>query len=133
MATSKEEIKVGDFTEVFKELSGLVKENYLLGFETIASLIEENQKFVNSQLDQYLSLQKEFADSIKAAYEGLPKGFNGLPFSSNFDHLTEVQREYVGLVRNLYDKFSKNSLTLTQKATENAFKALDNCIRLFNI
>jgi len=33
----KEEIRVADFTEVFKDLSGLVKDNYLSSLQAISS------------------------------------------------------------------------------------------------
>lgn len=133
MAVTKEQATVGDFTDVFKNLNGLVKENYMLGFETFLALVEENQKFVNSQLDQYTSLQKEFVDSVKEAYDGLPKGFNALPFSTNVDHFAESQKGYVTLARNFYDKISKNTLGLTQQTAENTFKAVEDYIKLFNV
>ena len=49
----RQELKVGDITDVVKEATGLVRENYLIGLELTSSLWEKNlrEKVLNSKLD----------------------------------------------------------------------------------
>jgi len=49
----RHELKVGDITDIVKEATGLVKENYLVGLELTSSLWEKNlrEKVLNSKLD----------------------------------------------------------------------------------
>jgi len=49
----RQELKVGDITDVVEEATGLVKENYLVGLELTSSLWEKNlrEKVLNSKLD----------------------------------------------------------------------------------
>src|SRR5919108_1944246 len=130
----KEEVRVGDFTEVFKGLSGLVKDNYLSNLKITLSLWEENQRFANAQIDQFLATQKEYAEQIKAAAERfVPKevvSFWNNSYSKvldgNFDRLAEVQREYINLARSASEKFTREAIALTQKTAEKAFSVFDD-------
>ncbi len=125
--------KVEDFSEVLQELHGLVKDNYMLGFEALATLIEENKKFIDSQYEQFFALQKELLETTKAACDGLTKGFAEFPIAANIDRLTKIQEDNVALLQNLIDRFSRNTLNLTQKATENAFKVFEDYAKIFNV
>ena len=133
MAEKKKEVevKVEDFSDFVKGLSGLVKENYLSGLELSLSLWEENQKFVNAQLEQLFTAQKEYAAQLKSNLEKLPKEFPHFYFDGNFDRLTNAQKEYIKLVRNVSDKLAKDFINLTQKATEKAFSAFEDHLNLF--
>jgi hypothetical protein len=133
----KEEVKVADFTEIFKGLSGLVRENYLSNLKITLSLWEENQKFANAQIDQFLATHKEYAEQLKAATEKfLPKevvsfwnsGYSKV-FDGNFDRLTEVQREYINLARSASEKFTKEAINLTQKTAEKAFSVFEEYLK----
>ena len=133
----KEEVKVADFTEIFKGLSGLVRENYLSNLKITLSLWEENQKFANAQIDQFLATHKEYAEQLKAATEKfLPKevvsfwnsGYSKV-FDGNFDRLTEVQREYINLARSASEKFTKEAMNLTQKTAEKAFSVFEEYLK----
>jgi hypothetical protein len=133
----KEEAKVADFTEVFKGLSGLVKENYLSNLKIALSLWEENQRFANAQIDQFLTTQKEYAGQIKAATEKfLPKevvsflnsGYSKV-LDGGFDRVTEVQREYINLARSASERFAKEAINLTQKTAEKAFSVFEEYLK----
>ncbi|MCI0455278.1 MAG: hypothetical protein L0Y68_09840 [Candidatus Dadabacteria bacterium] len=65
----KEEVKVSDFTENFKSLAGLVRENYLANLKLFLSLWEDNIKFANAQFEQNLLTQKGYADQLKGILE----------------------------------------------------------------
>lgn len=133
----KEEARVADFTEVFKGLSGLVKENYLSNLRIALSLWEENQKFANAQIDQFLSTQKEYAEQLKAGTEKfLPKevvGFLNNGYSKvlggNFDRVVEVQREYINLARSASERFTKEAINLTHKTAEKAFSVFEEYLK----
>ncbi len=134
----KEEVRVADFTEVFKGLSGLVKDNYLSNLKIALSLWEENQKFANAQIDQFLATQKEYVEQVKAATEKfLPKevasfwnsGYSKV-FDGNFDRLTEVQKEYISLARSASERFTKEAINLTQKTAEKAFSVFEEYLGL---
>ena len=57
----RQELKIADITDAFKEISGLIKENYrLLGLELTSSLYEENLKVLSSQLDKRFVLQGDY-------------------------------------------------------------------------
>lgn len=133
----KEEVKVADFTEVLKGLNGLVKENYLSNLKIALSLLEENQKFANAQIDQFLATQKEYTEQIKAATEKfLPKEVVSFwnssysrVFDGNLERLAEVQREYINLARGASERFTKEAIHLTQKTAEKAFSVFEEYLR----
>src|SRR5574341_1032180 len=74
----KEEVKDSDFTENFKSLTGLVKENYLASLKLFLSLWEDNLKFANAQFDQFLSTQKEYNEQLKGIFEKFSGQTTGL-------------------------------------------------------
>jgi predicted nucleic acid-binding Zn-ribbon protein len=136
----KEEVRVADFTEVFKGLGGFIKESYLSNLNIALSLWEENRKFANARIDQFLATQKEYAEQLKAASERfLPKEavsfWNGnyKTFDVNFERLAEVQRDYINLVRSVSEKFAKETVSLTQKTTEKAFSAFEEYLRFIGV
>jgi hypothetical protein len=131
MADKKKEVKVEDFSEFFKDVSGLVKENYLSSINVALSLWEENQKFVNSQIEQLFTIQREYAEQLKATVEKYSKNTPGSNLNGNLDRITSAQREYVSLLKSVSDKATKDWISLTQKVTERAFSAFEENLRLF--
>jgi hypothetical protein len=133
----KEEVRVADFNEVFKGLSGLVKENYLSNLKIALSLWEENMKFANAQIDQFLATQREYAEQVKAATEKFfPKevvSFWNNSYSKvldgSFDRVAEVQKEYINLARSASERFTKESINLTQKTAEKAFSVFEEYLK----
>lgn len=131
MVEKKKEVKVEDFSELVKGIGGLVKDSYLSGLEFTLSLWEENQRFIDSQIEQFFKVQKGYIEQLQSALERLPKDFPSLYSNGNLDRLTSAQREYVKLVRNVSDKFTKDLLNLTHKAAEKAFAAFEESLNLF--
>ncbi|MER3445908.1 MAG: hypothetical protein C4291_03300 [Candidatus Dadabacteria bacterium] len=133
----KEEAKVADFTEVFKGLSGLVKDNYLSNLKIVLSIWEENQRLANAQIDHFLTTQKEYAEQLKAASERfLPKevvsfwngGYSKVLYG-NFDRLAEIQREYINLARSTSERFTKEAINLSQKTAEKTFSVFEEYLK----
>ena len=63
---ANEEVRVdgsNGFSTVFKVLSGLVRENYSSGLKTTLSFWEENQRFANAQVEQFLTIHKDYIDT----------------------------------------------------------------------
>jgi hypothetical protein len=136
----KEEVKVTDFTEVFKGLTGLVRENYLSSLQLALSFWGENLKFANAQIEQLLVIQKEYAIQAKAIFERFPgeatnfwSGSYLKAFDGNFDRLAGAQRNYITLVRNVSEKFAKDTANLTQKTAEKTLSVLEEYLSLFKV
>ena len=130
--TLKDALKVKDFSEVIKGVTGLVRENYQNGFEFAISLWEENLKVLNAQVDQWLNLQQEYTNTVRDLYEKLPKEapafWDGKAINSEVNRLLAFQKEYLGLVRNVSDKLTKETLSLTKKNIEKTFSLFDDYI-----
>jgi len=133
MAELKEKLKVKDFTDAVKELTGLVKENYLNGVEFALSLWTENQKIWDTQIDQWLNLQQEYINAGKEFYEKLPKDFTAFSKANSADRFIALQKEYVESVRRVSDKLARETLGLAQKNVEKAFSLVDGYLDLFRV
>ena len=136
----KEEIKVSDFTENFKSLTGLVKENYLASLKLFLSLWEDNLKFANAQFDQFLTTQKEYNEQLKGIFEKFSGQTTGLwnsnhqkAFDGAFDRIAGVQRDYVQLVRSTSEKFAKETVSLSQKTADKAFSFFEEYLNLLKV
>lgn len=136
----KEEVKVSDFTENFKNLTGLGRENYHSSLKLFLSLWEDNLKFANAQFEQYLVTQKEYAEQLKSIFEkfsGQTAGFwNGSQqkaFDGAFDRIASVQKDYSQLVRSASEKFAKETFSLTQKTADKAFSFFEEYINLLKV
>lgn len=126
MATPQKQVKVSEFEENFKALSGLVKDNVLLGFETVASMIEEGQKLVNAQFEQYYSMQSDYAEQLKSSINRWMKEFTAFSYpTAAVDTVLEAQKTYAKLIKDTSDRAVNNSFALLRKATENVFSTVE--------
>jgi hypothetical protein len=122
-----------------KELSGLVKESYLSGFEFAVSLWEENVRSLNAQVDYLINAEKDYAKSLKEFYGNLPKEVN--PFGNGnskalddgVDRVVSFQKEYVNAVKSMSDKLTRETRDLTHKNVEKAFSLLDDYLNSFRV
>jgi hypothetical protein len=133
MAELKEKPKVKDFTDTVKEITGLVKENYLNGVEFALSLWTENQKIWDAQIDQWLNLQQEYINAGKEFYEKLPKDITAFSNVNSVDRFITLQKEYVESVRRVSDKLTRETLGLAQKNVEKTFSLIDGYLDLFRV
>jgi len=138
MAEIKETLKVKDFTETVKGITGLVKENYLNGVELALSLWTENLKVLDSQVDQWFGFQQEYVKTGKEWHKKLPKEtetfFNGSSKAiDEFERLLTFQKDYVKSVRTISDKFRKETANITQKNVEKAFSLVEDYLNAFKI
>ncbi len=136
----KVEGKVSDFTENFKNLTGLVRENYHISLKLFLSMWEDNLKFANAQFDQYLATQKDYTEQFKGIFgkfsgqtAGLLNGNQQKAFEEAFDHIAGVQKDYAQLVRGTSERFAKETFSLTQKNAEKAFSFFEEYINLLKV
>ncbi len=141
--TKKAASKVKDITEPAKEFSGLVKENYLNGLDFTFSLLEQNLKVLNSQVDHYFDLEKEFMTNLSEFYKDFPKDFpfakdmpfvKDLPFAKNLpleggikkaaeqlERFVSYRKEQVESARSITEKFAKDARAMAQENIEKVF------------
>ena len=117
--------QVGSFKEFYKGLNGLVKDNVVVGFEAVNTLVEEKQKIADSQLDYVLTVEKDIAKNIKEALKDVP---NNNIFITGLETVAAAQKEYFDLARAYSEKLTKSALELTQKSTEKALASFDEII-----
>ncbi|GEM_PF-2358661 len=70
--TDKANLKVGDYVGMTRELTGLVKENYITGLQLFFSICEENLRIINRQAEELGRLQGESAKLIRESLERFP-------------------------------------------------------------
>jgi aspartyl-tRNA synthetase len=136
----QETLKVKDFTEVVKGVTGLVRENYLNSFEFALSLWEENLRILNAQVDQWQNFQQDYINAGREFYSKFPKEV-ATPWSENLqratnntiDRFVAFQEGYISSVTSASDKFIKKTLSLTQNNIEKAFSLFDDYLTLFRV
>ena len=139
MAEKKDTTKVKDFSEPTKEFSGLVKENFLNGFDFTLSLWEENVKALNTQVDYWLNVEKDFLKTVREFYSKFPKELNpsgngnAKLLEAGSDRIVAFQKEYTDIVKTISDKLTKETRSLTQKNMEKAFSLLDDYLNTFRV
>jgi hypothetical protein len=135
--TKKVASKVKDVTEPAKEFSGLVKENYLNGLDFTFSLFEQNMKVLNSQVDHYFDLEKEFVTNLSEFYKDFPTELpftKDLPFAKDLpldggikkvaeqlERYTSYRKEQVASARSITSKFAKDAHSMAQENVEKVF------------
>jgi hypothetical protein len=121
------EIKVRDYMDTARELTGFVRENYITGFELGLHLWEENLKIINSQIDRWISVQEEYTNLIKDIFDRLPNKevtfWNGDSklASAHIEKMISSQKDYSNIVMNTSDRFMKEAFALMKKVIERTF------------
>ncbi|MGD9650934.1 MAG: hypothetical protein AB7I96_03555 [Candidatus Dadabacteria bacterium] len=123
-----EAVTNGNSGEAIKEISGIVKENYLIGLDAAHSLIEENKRFMDSQLEHLNKIQKEYAEQVKSAVGSMPGEYAKWDISGGLDLLLELQNSCFAAVKKTSDNYTKEFLDLNQKSAERAFSAMDRFV-----
>ena len=133
MSSKKEAPKVvADFTDVVEETTGFVRENYIKSFKLPISLWEENLRFLNTQVEQWLNFQRDYIDAVMEFYGKFP-GWNGNPKGTDnyFKYPLALQKSYIDSVRSTLDDFTKQNLNLIQKNIEKASSLFESYLNLF--
>ena len=141
-STKQTASKVKDFTEPAKEVSGVVKENYLNGVDFTFSLLEQNIKALNTQVDQYFDLEKEFISNVSGFYKDFPKDVpfaKDLPYgggakkvTEQLDRYTAVRKEQIQSARKVTEKFTKDARTAALENVEKVFSLFSDNFKYLN-
>lgn len=123
-----EAVPSGNSGEALKEISGIVRENYLIGLDAAHSLIEENKRFVDSQLDNLNRIQREYASQVKSAIGAVPGEYAGWGIGGGIDLLLELQNSCLTAIKKTSDNYTKEFLDLNEKSAERAFSAMDRFV-----
>ncbi|MCL4244532.1 MAG: hypothetical protein KJ002_05315 [Candidatus Dadabacteria bacterium] len=118
----------GNSGEALKEISGIVKENYLIGLDAAHSLIEENKRFMDSQLEHLNRIQKEYAEQVKSAIGSMPGEYAKWDIGGGLELLLELQNRCFAAAKKTSDNYTKEFLDLNQKSAERAFSAMDRFV-----
>ncbi|HVY55722.1 MAG TPA: hypothetical protein VHC46_08205 [Thermodesulfobacteriota bacterium] len=132
-AKAKAEVskKVEGSKDVFQDLNGLVKENYLIGLDSAHSLLEENKRLMDAQIEQLRKIQADYTEQLKSVFDKLPKEYSDLGIVAKLDRLIEFQNNFYSAFKKISDNYSKEMLDLSQKSAERAFSALDKYVSSF--
>ena len=128
---AKTKAKVEGNKEIFQDLNGLVKENYLIGLDSAHSLIEENKRLMDAQLEQFRKFQNDYTEHVKSAFDKLPKEYSSLRLAEKLDRIIEFQNNSYSTLKKISDNYSKEMLDLSQKSAERVFSALDKYVGTF--
>jgi len=123
--------KVEGSKEVFQDLNGLVKENYLIGLDSAHSLLEENKRLMDAQIEQLRKIQNDYTEQVKSVFDKMPKEYSGMGIVDKLDRLIEFQNNFYSVCKKISDNYSKEMLDLNQKSAERAFSALDKYVSSF--
>jgi len=126
---------VKDFTKVVvNETTESLRENDIKSFKLPISLWEENLKFLNTQIEQWLSFQQDYINSVIEFYSKFP-GWNGSSRNTDsyFKYPLALQKGYIDSVRSTLNSFTKQNLDLVQKNIEQASSFFDSYLNLFRV
>jgi hypothetical protein len=126
---------VEDSTEVVvDETTEFVRESYIKSFKLPISLWESNLKFLSTQMEQWLSFQQDYIDSVTEFYDKFP-GWNGNSENTDsyFKYPLALQKSYIDSVRSTLDSFTKQNLNLIHKNIEKASSLFDSYFDLFRV
>jgi DNA repair ATPase RecN len=137
MPERKEVQHVRDVTETLKEITSIVKENYLNSVELWVSLWEENLKVINSQLENWLNMQQSYLNSLKEAYNKVQKDISTLTdpkvVFEEIERLLALQKDYIDSLRRISNRYTKETFNLANRNTERFFSLFDECINLLRV
>lgn len=123
MALKTETTKGNGVPETVRGITASASENYLKGVKLSLSILEENLKAFNLQVEQLHKLQKDYINTGLAFYNNSPIAtlWNGNPRALNskvggiVDSILDFQKDYVDLVANLSDNVITETLKITQR------------------
>lgn len=130
-ASQKRVLRAANANEVFSDLEGLAKENYLIGLDTAHSMLEGNKRFVDAQHDNFNKIQMEYVEQIKSLYGKLPQEYSGLGINEKLDRIIDMQNNYFSFTKKVSDNYTKELLDLNQRFAERTFSALDKYAEFF--
>lgn len=138
MATAKSTVKDIEYTEPVKEFSGMLKENCLNGVDFTFSILDQNMKAFNAQLDQILDVEKELVSNTASICKDFEKD---LPFanggtrkvSDQFSKYLDIRKEQIKTTQSMAEKFARDVHTLTHDNIERTFSLFGDYLSAFKL
>lgn len=123
MELTKETTKGNGVPEALRGVTASIRENYLSGVKLCLSMLEENLKAFNIQVEQLLNLQQDYINTRLVFYNNSPIAtlWNGNPGALNgkvrgiVDGIVDFQKDYAKLVKSVSDDVITETLKLTQR------------------
>ena len=97
---------VEDYTHIGEELTRVVRETYLNGFQLALSLWERNLKIFGRQIDHLISIQEGYANLIGTVnpWVSTSHSQDNQSVTSHIEKLFSLQRDYIDQIKNLSEK-----------------------------
>jgi hypothetical protein len=123
MALITETTKGNGVREAVRGITASVSENHLNSVRRCLSVLQENLKAFNIQVEQLLNLQQDYISTGLVFYNSSPIAtlWNGSPSALNnkvcgiVDSIVDFQKDYAKLVTSVSDNVIAETLKITQK------------------
>ncbi|MGE5446537.1 MAG: hypothetical protein ACM3SR_18385, partial [Ignavibacteriales bacterium] len=91
-------------------------------------------KFLNTQIEQWLSFQQDYINSVIEFYDKFPDwDGNSKDTDGYFKYPLALQKSYIDSVRSALDDLTKKNPDLIQKNIEKASSLFDSYFNLFGV
>lgn len=134
--TERANLRVRDYVDMGRELTGLVKESYIMGLQLFFSICEENLKIINRQAEELGRLQGESAKLIREPFERFPtEAVNFWNSHSRFidshaERIIAFHRDYSQVLINTSDKFMKETIGLIKNSIDRIFGSFNKYLEV---
>jgi hypothetical protein len=131
----KADSKVRDHLEMTRELTGLIKENYITGLRLFFSLWEENLKITKEQAEEWAQVHEETTKLMREPFGRFPiEGVNFWSDNSKFinSHVEKIfafQKDCSRAAMNTSDRFIKETLGLMKNSIDRIFGSFNDYVR----
>lgn len=130
---NQEALRVRDYTEMAREFTGLVKENFLIGVQLGLSLLEGNLKMINAQSEQLLAAQKEYyttlTTEIVERFSTEAVNFWNDNSRNHPERVISFQKDFSNVVINTSDRFMKEALLFMEKSVDKTLANFNSYVK----
>ncbi|HWP91011.1 MAG TPA: hypothetical protein VNN20_02275 [Thermodesulfobacteriota bacterium] len=123
-----ETLKVCDFTDTARGLTGLVKDTCISGFQLCLSFLETNLGIMRAQSEYWVAAQEEQAKrtgEMLSRFQADAVDFWARDSKNQIGNIISFQKNYYDGVFKASDKIMKESLQLMKKNVEQTFTAIN--------
>jgi len=128
-------IKVGDYLEMTREVTGLIKDNYNTGLKLFFSIWEESLKIIKEQAEEWARVHEESTKLMREPFGRFPTEMVNLwnvhskLTNNHAEKIIAFQKDYSQGVMNTSDKFIKETLGLIKNSIDRIFGSFNEYVR----